>query len=476
MTTKRTSNKDYKNLLARIYFEVFKDTLKNQGGLYDLIFKETSYSNDIKSRRIGGHAKFTEIERAFYERDENKLNALEKLLEKSEDKPNPLNEEAIPKILREIENEIQLKKEKGKTKEYDQLLKLKRLLGDLAKRQTTECCNFFYYELFKYCVTEMASDAGTYDIIKIAYKEFYEDIVKKYGVSGTTASMIILQKAQRPETTNPIILYEAAQIEFKKGKESNKEPEIHFQNAYDYYERAFRSGLPLAQWDMGYLAQSSYAHYIREFAGKTDEERSKIAMRHFKESKKKGCIRAINSIGNIYYNRVENKETGKVNVDSDDYKKARKYYKQAAEKNEIHGMNNYAMLLEKEIKNYIDEEIHKNNGKYDEAFIKDICFNNAECKDKIVEMMNYFEKAAKEGYPRACYRYALYCTEINYSDKEIIFPNNIKFPIPQNKISFENSLAIYYIETAIRTTEEQEIKENAEECLSKMKKELPSFF
>lgn len=468
------TNKEDAKLLTKLYFKVFKEKINNEWDFYDSIFFESNLNPNVKSKRIGGSSEYPKDEKSNYERDDKKrsvLNKMKKLVKKSDNMNDTISE-----IMKVINEEISLQGKKKCTEEKRKVSRLKKLLIYLSQRQTEEYYTYFYYELFKYCITGMAGDIEPYDIIKIAYKEFYEDIVKKYGISGTTASMIILQKAQRIETTNPIILYEAAQIEFKKGKESNKEAGDHFQKAYDYYERAFKSGLPLAQWDMGYLAQSSYAHYIREFAGKTDEERLKIAMRHFEESKKKGCIRAINSIGNIYYNRVENKETGKVNVDSKDYKKARKYYKQAAEKNEIHGMNNYAMLLEKEIKNYIDEEIHKNNGKYDEAFIKDICFNNAECKDKIVEMMNYFEKAAKEGYPRACYRYALYCTEINYSDKEIIFPNNIKFPIPQNKISFENSLAIYYIDTAIRTTEEQEIKENAEECLSKMKKELPSFF
>ena len=383
------------------------------------------------------------------------------------------NEYKNEKIAHEI---IEIIKGKN-SNELEELGKLERLLTHLAKQQSDEFYVFFYYELFRYLVAGIVGDIGTYDVIEKAYKEFYEEIVKYYGISGNTAAMIILQRAQRPDTINPIILYEAAEIEIKKSKiYANEKKANYIQNAYEYYCRAYENGLPLAGWNLGHLAQKDdMAQHVKKYSGETKEKRLEIAKKYFVEAAEEGCIRAINSLGNIYMSGLSDKEKANPVLDNPKYKNARDCYKRAAEQNEVHGMYNYGRILEKEIKIAIEDTITKLSKINNKVLIKKI-FKEHEIEIK--EMIGYYEKAANEGYPPACYRYALYTCGVNLGVEDMIFPKNIKFPISKEKIWTEDYvLATHYFDLAKKTATEEDLLNKVTKCLEQIQvKSSEKFF
>lgn len=452
-------------ILSTIYNVFNKHKLyHSQSAFYDCFLEPPpeDYEVSTKGKAISGTRDFYKREKEYYAKKENKdkaLNHLKELVKKAGNKNEKIAHEIIKIIKRKNPNEL------------EQLSKLERLLTYLAKQQSDEFYVFFYYELFKYLVAGIIGDIGTYDVIAKAYKEFYEDIVKYYGISGDTAAMIILQRAQRLSTTNPIILYEAAEIEIKKSKIcANEKKADHIQNAYDYYYRAYENGLPLAGWNLGHLAQKDgMAQHIKQYGGETEEKRLEIAKKYFVEAAEAGCIRAINSLGNIYMSRLSDKEKTNPDFNNANYKKAKDYYKRAAEQNEVHGMYNYGRILEKEIKMLIENKIAKLSKINDKVSIKKI-FKEHEIQIK--DMISYYEKAANEGYPPACYRYALYTCGVNLEIRDMIFPKNIKFPISKERMWTTDCVrAIHYFELAKKTATDKDLPKKITKCLKKVQAE-----
>lgn len=449
-------------IIDRIYYDVFKTKkiYSSQNDFYNGFFDSNEYYPDTRSKVIRGSRNFYKKEKEYYLMEKNRnsiLKHLDKLVQKAQGK----NEEITSEIIRIIEE--------TNFKSPDQQNKLVKLLTYLAEWRSDQYC-YFYYELFRYLVTGYVEDIGKYDAIEKAYREFYEEIVKQYGVSGTTASMMILQKVQGQNTTNPIILYEAAEIEFTKGKAAKKEDDrhLHFQNAYNYYSKAYENGLPLAGWNLGHLAQKDdTAQYVEQYRSLKKKDRLEIAKKYFVKAEKEGCLRAINSLGNLHMSKLSNKEKENPNPENANYKEARKYYKNAAQKNEVHGMYNYGRILEKEIK----QDIEKNNSGH-------ISENLKQQEKKINEMIEYFEKAANEGYPPACYRYALYTCGLNLGVEDMIIPKNTTFPISEEEIwTTESVRAKTHFKLAKRNATEDDLRKKATACLKQMRtNNLEHFF
>lgn len=249
----------------------------------------------------------------------------------------------------------------------------------------------FYYNLFRFCFT--GENHFAHDDTEIEnLREFNEIILKQYGISGRTGKSIILQLASM-NSKNPYILFEAGEIEYMKRKYIEKgDNENYLQRAFEYYKAASELGYALADWSLGYLAQMSNekAWHIKEFENMSSEQKIEMAVMYYSKAAEKECSKAYNSLGNIVKtNRLrpeiqEGLETSKY------------YYYQAAVRNNVFGMYNYARTLENELRDLVIKQ------KY---LYKNKKHNMIELGS---EMLNYFKRSAELGYREASYRCALY--------------------------------------------------------------------
>lgn len=245
----------------------------------------------------------------------------------------------------------------------------------------------FYYEVFRYCITGK-SVISTPPSLADRLLEFNDTILTQYGVSGRTGKVVILQKA-KAGSTNPYILFEAAEIEYMKRYDKDKTNDKCLENAYNYYKKASDLGFPLADWSLGFLAQMSNKKVwnISAFENLDQDKKMELAVYYYKKAASQNCSKAFNSLGNIVEKVNDNLKK--------ELKTAKEYYFIAAEMNNLFAMYNYAKVLEKEIKNELLD--YKSNK---EA-------NLSRLKKTATTIVNYYYKAAELGYGFACYRYAL---------------------------------------------------------------------
>lgn len=299
-------------------------------------------------------------------------------------------------------------------------------LQELARQKPAVDAEF-YYQLFRYCLLgeyDKGSDV-TADSDR-ALMEFNESILMQYGISGNTGKTVIMQIAGSG-TDNPYILFEAAEIEYMKKYNTKGEAddiENCLDRAYEYYKRASDIGFPLADWSLGYLAQKCFekAWHVKAYENMSGEEKIRLAVDYYLKAEKEGCSKAFNSLGNIVAHSNIKPEV------KHGLKSAKDYYYQAAIRNNVFGMFNYAKTLEAELKEEIKKTKYPNHDKAIEV--------------KGREMLDYFKKSADLGHPNACYRYALYYGHL--IDEKTAITNEVQL-VKEDKV-----LTIKYLEKAIK--------------------------
>ena len=292
----------------------------------------------------------------------------------------------------------------------------------------------FYYQLFRYCLTgECSSDTEDKNDRERALLEFNEMILMQYGISGNSGKQVIMQMAGAG-TDNPYILFEAAEIEYMKNygvrDGRSDESEHYLDRAYEYYKKASDIGFPLADWSLGYLAQKCYEKPwdVKAYNGMSGDEKIRTAIEYYLKAEKEGCSKAFNSLGNIaaHHNIKPELKQG--------LRSAKDYYREAAIRNNVFGMFNYAELLEAELRTCVMNGASFHHG------------TGSEAANKGKEMLEYFKKSADLGHPNACYRYALYCGHL--TDEKTI-PARQFLKMKEDKVS-----AIKYLRKAILHHEE----------------------
>lgn len=397
-----------KDLLRRIYSEIHKtQTIITQSKLYDYIVP-SGYGSEIsdisKSKYIRSSMPKKIAE--YYANKRNKAQIEGHIMKWCKD----FSDTALNAVLETI---IEVLNSSDKHKNFGFILKSE--CNDDAMT-TAE----IFYEVFRYCLTgESEIDhVKRFDIRSNALREFNEEILIQYGISGRIGRNVILQKAGMG-TDNPYILFEAAEIEYMKCIQCGEKEGL--EKAYEYYRKASDLGFALADWSLGFLAYESQKHswHIKEFASMTGEQKIKKSIEYFTKAMEKGCSKAFNSMGNIV------KENSRYPRLLQGLKTAKEYYYDAAQRNNLFGMYNYARTLENELVECVEL------GDY----------RNSEISEKSKEMMRYFSESAKLGYPKANYRCGLYYGHL--SDDNTI--DHYKLSVVEK----EQQLSINYLNTAV---------------------------
>ena len=296
------------------------------------------------------------------------------------------------------------------------------------EKQVDESDIDIYYSIFRYCFTlEYITQDKPKDLNQIALREFNEKILMEYGVSGKSGNEIILQLANMG-TSNPYILFEAAEIEYMKGYNGTGNAQENLEKAYEYYKKASSLGHALADWSLGYLANMcrKKTWHINAYANMSENEKIKTAIQYYQKAAQKGLSRAFNSLGSIVSDKSVPEELLK------NLKSAEEYYQKSAQKGNYLGMYHYARTLEKKLKVLVDKQNENKN----------------ECNDMLKtgkEMLDYFIDSAKLGYSKAYYRCALYYGHL--SDDKTAMNKNFHI-VKQNK-----NTAIKYLQKAINSDE-----------------------
>lgn len=253
-----------------------------------------------------------------------------------------------------------------------------------------------FYEIFWNC---MKID---YDIVleerkskrDKALQEFDQIVLGAYGLSGKAGKQVVVELA-KAGSKNPYILYEAAAILFSRGMDLSlheKKGIRYLNESYAFYKSASKLEFPLADWDLGHMAQM-------QFEGKwnipalCDIQEAKLlnmAIFHYEKAAEQELARAYTSLGNLACNKkVDEPVRSKIGS-------SKEYYRLAAKHNEVHGLYNYGRILENEICE--DLKVHENP----------IGVWTKKNNKKIQDMFECFEKSAKLGYQLANYRCLLY--------------------------------------------------------------------
>lgn len=402
-----------KSLLHTVYTKIskYKSTL-TQSRYFDYIVNTTyTYDTKTKEKYIRYSHNMPRKIQEYYREKSNKTEIkihLQKWCDFLKIKQNEIQKEVIEVLNANGHKDI--------------AEKLQELAGQKPAKDTE-----FYYQLFRYCILgeyDEENDSATDN--DRALMEFNENILMQYGISGNTGKNVIMQIA-RSGTDNPYILFEAAEIEYMKKYNTKSETddiENCLDRAYEYYKRASDIGFPLADWSLGYLAQKCVekAWHVKAYENMTDEEKIREAVDCYLKAEKEGCSKAFNSLGNIVAHSNIKPEW------KHGLKSAKDYYYQAAIRNNVFGMFNYAKTLEAELREEIKRTTYPN---HDKAIA---------VKGK--EMLDYFKKSADLGHPNACYRYALYYGHL--IDEKTAITNEIQL-VKKNKV-----LAIKYLEKAIK--------------------------
>lgn len=400
--------------LHYVYREIIKEHCKKMRleKFFNFVFpsSEIEYiTENLAGKRIRGEMSLSEIEKNDYIESHEKENVLKSMDELISYLDNA-NEIIVKDIMLYVNDEQY-------AKDLRVCLDIYILNGNYR---------LFYYELFKGCVLGTIEEKKDKTDLQ-NFQEFQDLIIRPYGVSGTTAGIIITQMAENTE--NPYILYEAGEIEYKLGYTRGERTKLHIVKAYEYYKKASDKGFPLAYWSLGFMAQSGKADYITEFAV-SKSDRMSLARYYFQKAADKKCVRAYNSLGNIQSKGANLfKDTGGNNS-------AEAYYELAAMQNDVYGMYNYGRILEKKIKKKVFEALEK------DMELNEVC---KEFENEINKMFFFIKSSADMGYPLACYRTALYYSEILFEDEKTIFPSNMKNPI----VEYDNILAKKYFRMAI---------------------------
>ena len=409
------TNEKKENLLLGVYHEISNIKISiTQPLFFDYIVPKPLLSltdNAAKGRYIRDNNKMPKKVKEYY-RDENHKRTLKNFLQEW----TSYIGSDYPKIICAL---IKFFKELGHTD----------FASALDAQQEISRVDIFYI-IFRYCFTlefDFESNCNT-PSLQEALSEFNKKVLNEYGVSGQSGQNIILQLANMG-TTNPYILFEAAEIEYMNGYNGIGNIQEHLEKAYEYYKKASTFGFALADWSLGYLANMSRKKFwdIKAYANKTENDKAKIAIYYYKKAAKTGLAKAFNSLGSIVSDDTLPNELLK-ELDS-----AEKYYQKAAIGGSYLGMYHYARILEKKLKNQVD------NKSYDNAQVR------KQMSEFGKEMLSFFKDSANLGYPKSNYRCALYYGHL--SDENTAMDENF-YIIEENKIA-----AIKYLQKAVASSE-----------------------
>ena len=187
-------------------------------------------------------------------------------------------------------------------------------------------------------------------------KEFFEEVVLKYGCSGNPGVHRIYNLANRKVNPNSIALYEAAELDYY-GKGISGKP--NYQSSYDFCIKAVEceNFNPLAAWALGYMIYNYdndenpiYHSDIKQMKSLSFEGRIELAIKYLKKSYDCGCPAAANVIGLILRdkkiaNSLKEELQKKYNLEKDYFF----YFKMASDAGYSYAKNNL-------FKYYLEEE------------------------------------------------------------------------------------------------------------------------
>lgn len=420
-------------MLRTIYNEIKKIRTINQHEFYDKIVPfGACHAENIKTKEKYIR-KPPQILRNYY-RNSNNSDNIRTHLEKWVNFLGPDNQAVMDRILMVLS----MDKAEEATKE---LLAIRRSNDFYAASE-------FFYITFRYCIVgdiysrkNLPQKSNSYFL-----QEFCNKVLLECGVSGKSGEVRILKLAQSG-SQNPYILFEAAEIEFRKKDNRGISHKHQLAKAYEYYKQSSEIGHALSDWSLGWLAQKccENAWVIKAYENMDEDEIIHQAIIYFKKSAEKGCIKAWNSLGNLAATAKWKKICGA------ELREADYYYKYAAEHGSAHGMFNYSGILEKKIMNMINSY-----DKWDWADLKDEEKDTRKnIKQDIQIMFQYLKNAADLYCAEACYRCALYYSHTE--DKKISGMEKINF----GGIKLNPNASLEYLKTAIEYENKKEPLYNA---------------